>query len=565
MLRPIKNLNRIQQVIRLLLRYGFQDIVLNTQLRRRLPQSQQQRQVAEAYPDRPIESSTKRWENLRLIIEELGPTFIKLAQVLSNRPDLLPDALIAEFEKLQDDVPPFSVDLARSIVEVEIGKPIEEVFSYFDDTPLGAASIGQVHRARLKTGEDVVIKVQRPTVADKVVTDLSLLREFVKLTETYFVNAGILNPLDVVETFDQSMRRELDYKIEARNMEQFHKLYGKKGGFHIPTVYKELSTSKVLVIEFVAGCKITDIKQLKAWGLSPEKMAERGMKIYLEQIFEGGFFHADPHPGNIIIRPNGSITLIDYGMTGKLRQQEKFAFAGVFISLARQDSRGMAISLRRLAVDSEVEDIRMLERDLNGLIEDYIVMDTGDLGMQDLTARLQRISYNYQMKIPGSVFLVLRALAILEGIGTHLHPEFESFDYIKPYGVKLMTEQYSFDNISGEVTFTASQLASLLYTLPVEIRYILKKVKKDNVRLNIDIRGYKSILRKVDSTANKIILTIFIAALIIGGSIAAAGDYNPDMPRLWGIPYLSLFGYILAIMLTGILSLYTISRRDDRE
>ncbi|MGF1533244.1 MAG: ABC1 kinase family protein [Bernardetiaceae bacterium] len=563
MLQQIKNINRIQQVIRLLLRYGFQDVVLNTPLRKRLPQ--QQKQVAEAYPDRPLEVETRRWENVRIIIEELGPTFIKLAQVLSNRPDLLPAALISEFEKLQDKVPPFSTALARSIVEVETGKPIEETFSYFDDLPIGAASIGQVHRARLLTGEDVVVKVQRPNVADKVMTDLSLLREFVRLTETYFIGAGLLNPLEIVETFDKSMRRELNYQIEARNIEQFHKIYGEDSGFQVPKVYRDISTTKILVIEFIGGCKITDVEQLKAWGLSPERIAEQGIDIYLKQIFEGGFFHADPHPGNVLIRPSGKIALIDFGMTGKLMQQEKYAFAGVFISLARQDSRGMAINLRRLSTDSEIEDIRLLERDLNELIEEYIVLDTGDLGMQDLTARLQRISYQYKMKIPGSVFLILRALAILEGIGKQLHPNFEALTYIKPYGLKLLTEQYSIENISGEITFTASQLASLLYTLPLELRYILRKFKKDNIRFQIELKGYRAVLRKVDSAVNKVILSLFICALIIGGSLATIGDYAGQMPRLWGIPYLGILGYVLALLLTGFLFLYTISRRDDKD
>lgn len=563
MLQQIKNINRLQQVVRLLVRYGFKDIVLTTPLRKRLPKKE--KEVADAYPDRPLEGDTRRWENIRIIIEELGPTFIKLAQVLSNRPDLLPSALIAEFEKLQDKVPPFETELARAIIEVELGRPIEEIFSYFDDLPLGAASIGQVHRARLLTGEDVVVKVQRPAVAAKVVTDLSLLREFVKLTETYFVSAGLLNPLDIVDTFDKSMRRELDYSIEARNIEQFHKIYGKDSGFDVPKVYRDISSNKVLTIEFIGGCKITDVPQLEAWGLEPENIAEQGIDIYLKQIFEGGFFHADPHPGNVLIRPNGRITLIDFGMTGKLMQQEKYAFAGVFISLAKQDSRGMAINLRRLATDSEIEDIRMLERDLNELIEEYVVLDTGDLGMQDLTASLQRISYNYKMKIPGSVFLILRALAILEGIGKQLHPKFEALEYIKPYGVKLITEQYSPQNITGEVTFTASQLASLLYTLPIELRYILKKFKKDNIKFNIELKGYRAILRKVDSAVNKMILSLFICALIIGGSLAAGGNFAGDMPRLWGIPYLSVFGYVLAILLTGLLLLYTVSRRDDRD
>ncbi|UOQ81335.1 ABC1 kinase family protein [Hymenobacter sp. 5414T-23] len=320
----ISNLGRIRQVAEVLIRYGFEDVVTNTALRRLVPKSRRKSWQEGEYPV----FETTRWQRIRMVIEELGPTFIKLAQALSNRADLLPQPLIDEFEKLQSNVPPFLVAQARRIIEQELGQPLEEVFLEFEEETLGSASIGQVHRARLMTGEEVVVKVQRPDVQEKVRTDLSLLRELVSLTAPFLRKQGLANPQDIVDAFERSMTKELDYTSEARSMEQFRKLYESYDTFYIPKPYREISTSKILVIEYVSGCKITDKAQLLGWELSPEKVAETGMDIYLTQIFEFGAFHADPHPGNVLVQPDGTIVLIDFGMVGRLTKQQKYAFAG---------------------------------------------------------------------------------------------------------------------------------------------------------------------------------------------------------------------------------------------
>ncbi|UOQ71690.1 ABC1 kinase family protein [Hymenobacter cellulosilyticus] len=393
----ISNLGRIRQVVEVLVRYGFEDVVTSTALRRLITQK---RRLSWQHAERPV-FETSRWERVRMVIEELGPTFIKLAQAMSNRPDLLPEALIDEFQKLQSDVPPFDVRVAREIIERELGQPITEVFSEFDEKPLGSASIGQVHRAKLLTGEDVVVKVQRPDVQEKVRTDLSLLHELVRLTAGFLRNHGLSNPQDIVDAFERSMMKELDYTSEARSMEQFRKLYEAYETFYIPKPYRELSTAKILVIEFVSGCKITDKAQLLEWGLSPEKVAETGMDIYLTQIFEFGIFHADPHPGNVLVRPDGTIVLIDFGMVGKLSKQQKYAFAGVFIGMARQDARSMALNFRRLALTADIPDMRTFEADLNDLIEDFTMLDVKEMSMSDLADRLQVIIYDYKLQVPG--------------------------------------------------------------------------------------------------------------------------------------------------------------------
>ncbi|HEX8658582.1 MAG TPA: AarF/ABC1/UbiB kinase family protein [Hymenobacter sp.] len=545
----ISNIHRIRQVAEVLLRYGFEDVVTTTPLRRLVSQA---RRLNWQRADRQVFETT-RWERVRLIIEELGPTFIKLAQAMSNRADLLPQALIDEFEKLQSNVPPFATALARQIIEEELGRPITEVFSEFDDTILGSASIGQVHRARLLTGEEVVVKVQRPGVREKVRSDLALLHELVRLTAGFLRKQGLANPQDIVDAFERSMTKELDYTSEARSMDQFRKLYDEYTTFHIPKPFREISTERILVIEFVSGCKITDKAQLLAWGLSPEAVAELGMDIYLTQIFEFGVFHADPHPGNVLVQPDGTLVLIDFGMVGRLTKQQKYAFAGVFIGMARQDARGMAVSFRRLALTAEIPDMRAFEADLSQLIEDFATLDVKEMSMSDLADALQTVIYNYKLQVPGAVFLILRALVILEGIGKVLHPRFNTFEFVRPYGAKIIQEQYSRQNLLSEAEYTGTQLLALLQTLPADVRQIVRKISKGELRLRFELVGYQVLLRKADQLVSRIILALLSVGGLLFSGLTLLGRYSPDMPYRRGVPEITWWslgatGFMLLIL-----------------
>ncbi|RZK20458.1 MAG: AarF/ABC1/UbiB kinase family protein [Hymenobacter sp.] len=555
----LSNLTRIRQVAEVLLRYGFEDVVTNTPLRRLVSQKRRLRWLEQ--DERPVFETT-RWERIRLIIEELGPTFIKLAQALSNRADLLPEALIDEFEKLQSNVPPFPVEEARQLIEHELGCPLAEVFTEFDDVPIGSASIGQVHRARLLSGEEVVVKVQRPGVRDKVEGDLRLLHELVRLTGGFLRNQGLANPQDVVDAFERSMTKELDYTSEAQAMEQLRKLYASYSTFYIPKPYRELSTSKILVIEFVNGCKITDKAQLLAWNLSPEQVAETGMDIYLTQIFEFGFFHADPHPGNVLVRPDGTLVLIDFGMVGKLTKQQKYAFAGVFIGMARQDARSMALNFRRLALSSDIPDMRAFEADLSLLIEDFAVLDVKDMNMSELADSLQGIIYRYKLQVPGAVFLILRALVILEGIGKVLHPNFNTFEFVRPYGAKIIREQYSPENILSEAEYTGTQLLALLQTLPIDLRQIMRKVSKGDLRVKVELSGYTSFLRKVDQLVGQTILALLALGSIVFSGLSLLGHYASEMPYYRGLPVITWYSLGFSAFLILLL---TVPRRPTRE
>ncbi len=556
--QTFRNISRTREIIQILVKYGFEDIVSNSTLRNFVPESTRLTWLRQ---EKPVFEYT-RWERIRMAAEELGPTFVKLAQVMSNRPDMLPAPLIEEFEKLQDKVPPFAYKKVREIIKKETKKEIEELFEYFDDEPLASASIGQVHKAKIKGGIDVVVKIQRPNIKETVLQDLSILREATTRADRYLKKQGVLNAQDIVKAFERSMLKELDYNSERRNIERFRIAYKKyEHMFYIPKVYREFSTEKVMVIEFANGCKITDVKKLKEWGLDPRKIAENGMEIYLTQIFQFGMFHADPHPGNVLVRRDGVICLIDFGMVGSLMPKDRMAFARVFVSLAQQDAKSMAVNLRKLAIEDEVEDMRALEYDLNDIIEDFSTLDVTESSIADMTARLQKVMFDYKIRVPGSTFLVFRAMAILEGIGKQIHPTFNTNEFVKPYGARILKEQLQPQNLFNEAIFRFEQIFSLVSGLPQDLRVILQKINKGKIHIEVELQGYGYLLKKMDSLTNRLSLTLVIVALIIGSSISMTADFPAEARGPYGLPYVSLIGISIAAGLCLVLVYATLRRR----
>ena len=553
--QTIKNIKRAREVIQILMKYGFEEVVTNTSLQKLIPQKRRESWTRQEQP--VLEYS--RWERIRMAVEELGPTFVKGAQVLSNRPDILPEKLIEEFQKLQSDVPPFPFEQVQEIVEAEMGQKLTEIFEFFDQKTLGSASIGQVHQARLIGGKEVVVKIQRPGVDEIVETDISIIKTMVDRGEGFFERKGISNPMDVVVAFEKTMQKELNYLTEARNIIQFKNLFDGHPDFYVPKVYRDYSTGKILVLEMVKGCKITDVKQLKKWGLDIPEFAEKGIKIYLHQIFEHGFFHADPHPGNIIIGKDGRLNLIDFGMVGRLMKKDRFAFASVFIAMAQQNPVSMANNLRQLAIEDEVSDERALQNDLNEIIQDFSMLDVKESNMAILTTRLQKLVYDYRMRVPGDVFLILRALAILEGIGKTIHPNFNISEFVKPFGQKMLKDQLSVENALEEIFSRGYNVGSFLDAFPVEIRDILVKIRKGRLKLEIHHHGYEPLLEKIDFVINRISLTLIIAALLISSSIIMHSSSIGGAPG--NIPWLSFIGFILAGGI-GVLLLINILRSD---
>lgn len=545
--QTLKNIRRAREVAGILAKYGFEEAMVNTPLQNLVPK---RRRVSWSNGNNLVFDLTT-WERVRMVFEELGATFVKGAQVLSNRPDILPEGLIKEFQKLQSSVAPFSFEKVKEIIQSELGKPLSEIFLEFDETPIGSASIGQVHLARLFNGDRVVVKVQRPDVKKQVETDLSLMKELVKFAGNFFERNGIMDPLDVVIAFEKSMQKELDYRTEARNISQFRTFYKDRTDFYVPAAYKEYSTEKILVLEFVKGCKITDLAKMKEWGIDPTKIAHSGMHIYLTQIFEFGFFHADPHPGNIIIQEDGRICLIDFGMVGRMSRRDKLAFAGLFISMAQQDARAMASYFRRLAIEDEIADIRTFEADLQEIIDDFAVLEVKESNMAEMANRMQAIIYKYRLKVPGAIFIIFRALAILEGIGKLVHPDMNTMEEIRPYGQKLLLDLYSPKDASGDALNTFNDLLAFLNTFPSELKDIVRKLRQGKLHTQIGFDNYDEFARLVDNAVSRLTLTFIIVALIIASAMMV--DAQNLLRQNGGMPYLSLFGFITAGFLMIIL------------
>jgi ubiquinone biosynthesis protein len=540
--QTFRNLNRTREILGILIKYGFEDFIANSTLRNLVTESMR---ISWQRAEKPVMEYT-RFERVRMAAEELGPTFIKLAQVLSNRPDIIPEGLVKEFEKLQDRVPPVPFPQAKEIIERETGRKLEELFEEFNEKPMASASIGQVYKAKLRTGEEVVVKVQRPNVADIIEQDLSIINEAVRRMDRYMKKQGVLNGEEVVRVFERAITKELDYLNEARNIDRFRSTYRHRTDFYVPKAYREFSTGKILIMEFAKGCKITDVDQLRAWNISPARIVEKGMDIYLSQIFEFGYFHGDPHPGNVLVNPDGKIILLDFGMVGQLMKKDKYAFAGIFIAMSRFDAREMANQLRKLAVEDNITDMRQFVYDLNDLIEDYAHLDVSESSIQDVIQRLQKIMYDYHITVPGGVFLIFRAFAILEGIGKKLHPNFKTYEFIRPYGQKLLTDQLKPENLASEASQRFSNLTSFLNSFPVEVRGILQQISKGKLHSEVELQGYGYALKKWDSVSTRQSLVNIICALIIGSSIALLGNYPEEMKFIYGINKWSFMGYSVA-------------------
>ncbi len=548
--QTFRNIGRVREIASILTKYGFEEFVNATPLSSLIPDKRRL-----SWKKERESKKYNRWELVRMAAEDLGPTFIKLAQALGNRPDILPEGLIEELQKLQSDVAPISYQEVEQIIEEELGGGIKDYFNEFYKKPLGSASIGQVHRARLNDGTNVVVKIQRPGVRKKVTTDLDILKILVKWGKQQLENQGIYGAKDVIETFEKSLMKELDYNTEARYMEQFRSYYKKNKKFYVPKVYQEYTSRKILVQEFIRGVKITDLDTLKKWGIDTAKLAERGIDVYLSQIFEHGYFHADPHPGNIIIKEDGTLCLIDFGMVGRLTKHDRFAFAGILIGMAKQDPKMMSRNFKKLAIEYHIEDDRAFEAELGELIDDYASLDINEVDITELTLRIQNIIRNFRMRMPGGVFIIMRALSILDGIGRTIHPNFNTYEFFKPYGFKLLKQMYSPQNLVEDGFGTLNEFSEFLSSFPVEVKEILEKTRKGNLKFDVTNYTDEIVVDKMTRAANRLVLGIVTLGIYLASAIVLLSYSFYEGPYASLILLLSLVGFGFAIFFTVTLML----------
>jgi ubiquinone biosynthesis protein len=552
--RTYQHVNRYRQILTVLAKYGFGDLVDRLRIGQYLEVGLQ----LIARHRREHLERLSRAERIRMTLEELGPTFIKLGQMLSTRPDLIPAEFAVELEKLQDAVPPFPFQQAREIVEAELRQPLNEAFTSFDQTSLAAASIGQVHRARLQDGEEVVVKVQRPGIRRTIEVDLEILLHLATLLERHVEGARLHRPTKIVEEFGRVMEQELNYGAEIAHLERFANQFLDDPTVYVPKVYPDSSTTRVLTMEYVEGINVTDLEALSQHNLDRKRIAARGAELILKQVFVHGFFHADPHPGNVFVLPGEVICYLDFGMVGRLDRRAREDFADLVYGAAARDAGKTTAALLRLTEhDEEREpDVRALERDVAEFIDLHVVTKLGRVDMGRLLQQLLQLVSRHQLRVPADFVTMLKAVVTVESLGVLLDPELNMIKAAEPYIRKLKMERFSPGRILGELYDSGTDLLQLVREVPGGVREALRLARRGGLRMALEHRGFEKMLDTYEKIANRVSFAIVVAALIIGSSLIVLSQVPP---KWYEIPVIGLVGFVVAGVM-GFLLLLSILR-----
>lgn len=479
----------------------------------------------------------------RLALEELGPTFIKLGQLLSTRPDLVPADIIDELTKLQDHLPAVPADDIRAQIHSELGYPVEDLFTDFRTIPLATASIAQVHRATLKDGNEVVCKVRRPGIEAVIITDLDIMMGLAYLANKHLPGADMYDPIGVVKEFRRSIQRELDFSREGRTIERFAKNFGDDATVHIPAVYWDYTGHTVLTMEYVEGIKITNLAELQSAGHDLQLIARRGADSFLKQVFQYGLFHADPHPGNLHILENDVICILDYGMVGRLDDTMKLHLTELLLGLLQRDVDRIITQLLYSGDLNDDADRSSLRRDLSEFIEEHYDTRLQDINIGKLLHDFIQILSHYRIKLPPNLMLLSRSLIILEGIGRQLDPDFNMAERLQPFAEQIIKNRYSPGNVAKDAATTLRDYYSLGKSLPKDIKEFINRVNRNQFKIDLEHRGLERLITDLEKSTNRISFSMVIAALIIGSSVVMQVDKGPS---LMGFPVIGLFGYSVA-------------------
>jgi ubiquinone biosynthesis protein len=554
--RTYRHFNRYRHVLAIVFRYGFDDVVERLRIDQYLEIGLQM--ISRSKRDNVEKLS--RAVRLRLLFEELGPTFIKFAQILSTRPDIIPADVIEEFEKLQDEVPPFPFDEARHIIEHQLGEPLETLFASIDEHPLASASIGQVHKAVLTDGDVVAVKVQRPRIHKIVEVDLEIMLHLATLMERHVEEMAFQRPVAVVEEFARTLERELDYSIEATSLERTAAQFLRDRTVYVPKLYSDYSGSRVLTMEFVQGIKVSDVDQLDEAGLDRKTITARGADFIMRQVFEFGFFHADPHPGNVFVLPGNVICPIDFGMTGSVDRRRRDLFVDILESVARHDPSRCARLLLELGEYDEEPDIRIFEKEIEDFMGRHLFKSLKDIDVARLLQDFLDIATRNRVRVPPVIFLMMKAFAAVEGIARLLDPGFDMVAHAEPFVKRAKMSRYSPRKITEGVLTTLTDSLTVLQDLPREILQVARNTRQNKLTVNVEIKGLSDFLRTHDQVSNRVSFAIIIGSLIIGSALLLAFKtpplfYEVSLVGMIGFSVAAVFGVwlLIAILKKGML------------
>lgn len=541
-----KSVRRYNQILRVFVKYGFQDLVSYLEAEKRFGF------IRKMVPRAVVTKAKKysKYERMRLLCEELGPTFVKFGQILSNRPDLLPKELITELERLQDNVPPLPGIVARRVVEAELNASVDDLFAWFEPESFASASMAQVHKATLKTGERIALKIQRPGITEIIDEDIKVMYKIADILERRIPSLKYFDPIGLVKNFEESIRKELDFVRESVNIQRFYSNIMNDaedaGKTHAPVVYKDFTTSKVLAMEFISGIKISDLERLKEAGHDTKVIARKLATSYFKQVFEYGFFHADPHPGNLLIIPSSNICFLDFGMMGSILPRDIELLGRLFIGIKDKETRTIIRVLQDLSGNVPIKDMHALETSVHEFIQTYAISDLHKNEMSTVLLDIKDIIVEHGLKVPGHFFLLARSMVTIEGVIENLDPKLDLVDLAKPFMVKAIQRKYNPFKIGKKVFNSLFEIVNYMEEFPRDLKNAVRKINSGMVRVDLTHRGIDPMVHTFNRITKQLISAILIAALVIGSTLFIINKVPPFYKNL------SVFGVIGLILATII-------------
>lgn len=544
--RFLRNLRRSREIATVLLMHGFADFVDRVGFGKYVRWG---KRLVFWWRKEPVNRYT-RAHRIRMSLEKLGATFIKFGQVMSTRPDLVPDDVIKQLERLQENVPPFSGEVATAVIEQELEAKIEDLFAEFDVEPLAAGSLGQVHRAVLPDGTVVAVKVRRPRVVHQVEQDISLMQELAALAENYIPEAAVFDPVGLVDHFSRTIRRELSFTREARSCEEFARMFKNDATLKVPNVYWDLTTDAVLTIEFLDGHRVAPDTDWSHVFISRPDVAANGARIFMKQAFEFGLFHGDPHPGNFRVMKDGSIGLLDYGMVGTLDEEKRELLVDMLVAISRKDAAGVVEVMQLLGQPSCPIDLPLLRSDVRDFVNNYYDVSLERLNIGNMLRDFIRILSSHSIRCPGDLMLLIRALIALEGVGRELDAGFNLAAHLAPFIEDVIKERYSPRRLLKRIWGEAKRFSRVAHDLPLSINRTLEKLSKDELRIQLEHRSLNYLVRELDRSSNRVVMSVIVASLVIAAAMTFQAGSNHS---LWfSIPAYALSSLLGMWLIYGI-------------
>lgn len=548
---PVKHSKRYQQIVNAFLKNGFSHFLFRIGLTDRAFQKEHQQD-----DNINLQDVGKK---LKETLQTLGPTFIKLGQIASSRRDLVPKAVADELEKLHDEVSAFSYEEVKSIIQTELGEPVEETFATFTEEPLATASIGQVHTATLFTGEEVAVKIQRPNIKAKVAVDLEIVRDLARIAHSRMEWARTYHIRDMMEELSASLQEELDYYREGSNGERIREQFSENPNIVVPKIFWNYTTKKVLTMEQIKGIKVSHIECLEKEGYDCTLLADRIANAMLSQVLEHGFFHGDPHAGNIFILPHHRVAFVDFGMTGHLIGDMRENFTSLLMNVRQTDAKGMIKTFSRMDLLDDVENIPALERELNILLEKYYNTSLEQLNLGSIILEIFNIAYQHHVDIPKDVAIIGKAIITMEDIIKPLDPSFSIMDAVEPFGEKLLKRRYHPKRVAERFASEVTENIELLKDLPADFKQISTIIKKGKLQFEMNVKELHAFQKRLDKISNRLSFSIILlsfsilmASLIIGAAISG------HTTLIWRLPVIEIGSVIATLMF--LFMIFTIIR-----